>query len=205
MKGDDIRAERLATFLEGGPLADDVEVLVPAVKRVRELLHQLGPDPDHVAKLLPALYDRAVRAGQRPAIALAHPTLYVCDMQAALTFYRDALGLQVHDEGKWFSTLDAGGARVALHWTGSAGQRPQIGDIRLEFRTDDLDGAVLALREHGLTVEVRTDPYRRERYATVQDPDGHTVRLSGGLAAVERLPPRPNSVTAEVTSGESSE
>jgi catechol 2,3-dioxygenase-like lactoylglutathione lyase family enzyme len=187
MKGDDERAEQLATMLDGGPVTDEIELLTPAVRRVRDVLHRLGPDPDHVAALLTPLFERALIAAQRPVVELAHPTVYVRDMQAALAFYCDGLGLRVVDEGKWLSILAAGSANVALHWTGSATQRPQVGDIRLEFRADDLDRAVSALRDGGMHVEVRVDPYRRERYAELHDPDGHSVRLFGGLDATQRV------------------
>jgi len=186
MKGDDIRAEQLATFLDGGPAADAIDPLLPAVKRVRELLHRLGPDPDHVATLLPALYDRLTAATHRPVVELAHPTLYVRDMNAALIFYRDALGLTAREEGKWFSTLEAGNSTVVLHWTGSTTQAPHVGDIRLEFRTDDLDRVVLALRQRSIAVDVKADRWRG-RYAELRDPDGHLIVLLGRPVATQRV------------------
>ncbi|MBI1817596.1 MAG: VOC family protein [Deltaproteobacteria bacterium] len=191
MKGDDERAEQLAAMLDGGPVTEEIEPFTAAVRRVRDVLSRLSPDPDRVAALLPRLYEGLIAAQSQLAIELAHPTVYVRDMQAALAFYRDGLGLRVVDEGKWLSLLAAGSANVALHWTGSATQRPQVGDIRLEFRADDLDRAVSALRGGGMRVEVRVDPYRRERYAEVHDPDGHLVRVFGGLNATQRVQQAP--------------
>jgi catechol 2,3-dioxygenase-like lactoylglutathione lyase family enzyme len=182
MKGDDRRAALLATVLDGGPVADEVEPLTPAVKRVREVLRRLAPDPDRVAALLPRLYEPVLAAQPRPAVELAHPTLYVRDMEAALAFYRDALGLDVRDSNRWFSTLAAGGACVALHWTGNAQRPPQVGDVLIEFRTDDLDQLVRALRRRHVPVDVKTDRYRG-RVAEVRDPDGHAIVVTGGGAA----------------------
>ena len=186
MKGDDRRADLLATMLDGGPVADEIEPLTPAVKRVRDVLHRLSPDPDRVAALLPALYERMIAGQQRPVVELAHPTLYVRDMDAALAFYRDGLGLPVRDTNRWFSTLDAGGACVALHWTGNAKHQPQVGDVQIEFRTDDLDRLVGALRDNQIHVEVKADRYRG-RHAEVRDPDGHLIVVTGGASVIQSI------------------
>ena len=200
MKGDDIRAEQLATALDGGPVGDEIEILLPAVKRLRDVLHRLGPDPDRVATLLPILYERFVATSQRPVVELAHPTLYVSDMEAALVFYRDALGLTAREEGTWFSTLEAGNSTIALHWTGSTQQAPHVGDIRLEFWTDEFDRVVLALRQRSIPVDLKADRYRG-RYAELRDPDGHLIVLLADAAA-----PRPvttsKSVNAESETGD---
>lgn len=178
MKDDETRAELLATMLDGGPVADEIEPLTPAVRRVRETLERLAPDPEHVAALVPELLQRLVEAQRVPTIELAHPTLYVRNMDVALSFYRDALGLTVREEGKWRSILAAGASCLALHWTGSAAHKPRVGDIRLEFRTDDLDRSVAALRQQFVPVDVRADRFRG-RYAELRDPDGHVVVLLG--------------------------
>jgi len=186
MKGDEKRAELLATMLDGGPVADEIEPLTPAVGRVRETLEHLAPDPDRVAALVPELLQHLVDAQHLPTIELAHPTMYVRNMDVALSFYRDALGLTVREEGKWRAILAAGASCVALHWTGSVARKPRVGDIRLEFRTGDLDRSVAALRQQSVPVDVRTDRFRG-RYAELRDPDGHVVVLLGGQAAVERI------------------
>ncbi len=182
MKGDDRRAEQLATALDGGPVADEIDALLPAVNRLRELLRRLGPDPDHLTALLPGFSDRLLAASRRPVVELAHPTLYVRDMDAALAFYRDVLGLQAREQGAWFSMLESGGAMIALHWTGSAKRAPQVGDIRIDFHTNDLDRLAGVLLEHGLTVDVKTDR-TRGRFIELRDPDGYAIVVRGAPQA----------------------
>lgn len=43
----------------------------------------------------------------------------VQNMERAVTFYRDVLGLNVMDEDTHFTALEAGGVRIGLHWTGA--------------------------------------------------------------------------------------
>jgi catechol 2,3-dioxygenase-like lactoylglutathione lyase family enzyme len=181
MKGDDKRAEQLAAFLDGGPVPDDLEPLLPAVKRVRDVLRSLAPDPERVATLLPRLYREYLGSQEPVAVELAHPTLYVRSMEATLGFYRDLLGLTARTIGRRFSQLESGGAAIALQWTGSASRRAHAGDVVFEFRTADLDRTVGILRQRGLQVAVGSD--ERGSYAELHDPDGHTVRLTGPMPA----------------------
>jgi catechol 2,3-dioxygenase-like lactoylglutathione lyase family enzyme len=203
MKGDEKRAELLATMLDGGPVADEIEPLTPAVRRVREMLDRLTPDPERVAALVPQLLRQLVDPRRSPAIELAHPTLFVRDMEVALSFYRGTLGLAVREEGKWLSILDAGGCDIALRWTGSATRKPRVGDTQLEFRTDDLDRAVAVLRRRSVPADVRTDRIRG-RYAELRDPDGHLVVLLGGEIATQRIsdPEEPMRASARKDLGE---
>lgn len=186
MKGDEKRAELLSTMLDGGPVADEVEPLTPAVRRVREVMDRLAPDPRRVAALVQELLQGFVEAQRLPMLELAHPALYVRDMDVALSFYRDTLGLTVREQGKWLSILDAGAFEIALRWTGSAARKPRVGDTQLEFRTDDLDRSVAALHHRSVPVDVRSDRVRG-RYAELRDPDGHLVVLLGSEVAVHRI------------------
>jgi catechol 2,3-dioxygenase-like lactoylglutathione lyase family enzyme len=181
MKGDDQRAELLAKVLDGGPVADEVEPLLPALTRIRDLLDRLDPGPERVTALLPRLYRQYLGDPQRVVVELAHPTLYVRDMEAALRFYRDVLGLRPRSESEWFSELEAGAGAIALHWTGSPTRLAQVGDVRLEFRTRDLDRTVEQLRELGIQVALGRG--HRGRFAELRDPDGYTIRLIGAVAA----------------------
>ena len=189
MKGDDLRAEQLATVLDGGPVPDDIDVLLPAVNRIRDVLQRLGPHPDHVASLLPVLHERLLAMSARPVVELAHPTLYVRDMDASLTFYRDALGLTVREEGPWLSTLDAGGSALALRWNGNPRQAPNVGDMCIEFRTDELDRVVQALRRRAIVVDVKADRHRG-RCAELRDPDGYAITIFTRADATERAATR---------------
>jgi catechol 2,3-dioxygenase-like lactoylglutathione lyase family enzyme len=183
MKREDPRADLLATALEGGPVAEEIESLLPAADRLRELLARLEPGTGHVSSLLPELYRGHLSRRRSSGLRLAHLTLAVRDTEAALRFYRDVLGFQPLSEGKWFSELEAGGAIIALRWTGSSTRLPQVGDVCVEFWSEDFDGAVEDLRQLGVPLALGRD--RRGAYVELRDPDGHAIRLIG-LSGAER-------------------
>jgi catechol 2,3-dioxygenase-like lactoylglutathione lyase family enzyme len=180
MKRDAERARLLAAALEGGAPADEIEPLLPAIGRLRELFAHLGPDAEMVSSLLPRLYRDHLRS-QPNDLRLAHPTLSVSDMAASLRFYRDMLGLRLRSENEWFAELEAGDGAVALQWTGPDARLPRVGGVCLEFWSDDLPGAVERLRRLGMQVALGCG--RRGPYAELCDPDGHTLRLVGFSSA----------------------
>ena len=102
---------------------------------------------------------------------------WVRDMDRAVDFYRDVLGLPlVHRSGNEWSEFDGGGVRLALHGVGDGEPSPHGGTV--VFRVDDLDTAKLALEERG----VRFDDYvgeveGRARFASFEDPDGNGVQI----------------------------
>ncbi|MBI4518949.1 MAG: VOC family protein [Deltaproteobacteria bacterium] len=173
MKGDETRAEWLAAMLDGGPVAEAIEPLAPAVRRLRELLDRLAPDPAGVAALALSLSQKPAPATQPPALALVRLTIGVHDLEAALAFYRDGLGLSVCAATTSACDLDAGGAHLTLQRTA---RRPRGGDLRLEFHTDDLDRTVKALRQRGIPLDVKIDR-ERGRHAELRDPDGNLLLL----------------------------
>ena len=98
---------------------------------------------------------------------LDHIYYWVRDMDAAVAFYRDVLGLSlIRRDGDEWAEFDAGPVRLALHGVEGRGH----GSVTAVFRVDDLDGASIALRE------VHRRPRRGgrgSRFATVRDPDGN--------------------------------
>lgn len=104
-----------------------------------------------------------------------HVYYWVRDMDAALAFYRDVLGLPVlRRDGDEWAELGAGPVRLALHGTAEAG--PGSGTV--VFRVADLDDARLVLRERGADVgEHLGEVEGFARFATVRDPDGNPVQL----------------------------
>ncbi len=176
MKGDERRAALLSAMLDGGALADEIETLAPAVRRLRELLEGLLPDARQVAAWSEHLYARAEN-DSAPRLRLQQATLKVADMDAALAFYCDALGLPARDVGKRFSSVDAGGICIGLLCPGGA--VPPGGGVRLELYTEDLDETVYRLRERGIAVDVGFDRSRRRHCAEMCDADGHVLILVG--------------------------
>ena len=102
----------------------------------------------------------------------------VPDMEVAVRFYRDVLGLglKLRDGERW-AAFDVGGATLALE--GGAPGGP--GGATVSLRVSGLDALVEELRARGAQVDpVETGPH--ERRASVHDPAGN------GLVLYEPLP-----------------
>lgn len=109
-------------------------------------------------------------------LAVHHVSINVDDVDAALAFYVDVLGLTRRDDrpdlgidGAW---LDAGGQQV--HLIGGA-PPPNVGQ-HFALLVADIDASVAELRERGITV---TDPFPigTGRQAFLEDPAGNAIEL----------------------------
>jgi catechol 2,3-dioxygenase-like lactoylglutathione lyase family enzyme len=107
----------------------------------------------------------------------------VRDMQRAVAFYRDVLGMRVLDSNDWWTSLEFFGARIGLHWTGGAPVPTVLYDdhgarhgATLTLRSTDLDADLGYLQRAGCLVIGRSDnPWGR--LASVTDPDGNVLKL----------------------------
>lgn len=102
---------------------------------------------------------------------------WVSDMDRAVHFYRDVLGLTLlrQDGGNW-AELEAGGHRFALHGVGE-GQSVPTGGATAVFSVPDLDGAKVALSARGMTSTHDGDVEGYARFSSFSDPDGNTFQL----------------------------
>lgn len=106
--------------------------------------------------------------------AIDYVELSVADMDRALRFYRDTLGLDFPLTGgadwKEFATPP-----LALALDRSEGATP--GRLVLALAVDDVDGAVAELRAQG--VPILTEPWASDvcYQATIQGPDGEAIML----------------------------
>lgn len=106
-----------------------------------------------------------------------HVWVWTRDMDSAVAFYRDVLGLTlVQRFGNEWSEFDAGAIRIGLHGAGEAAEVPHAGTI--VFRVDELDPAKLSLGDRGVVF----DPHEGEvagvgRYVSFADPDGNSLQL----------------------------
>lgn len=110
--------------------------------------------------------------------------LYVQDMERALRFYRDLLGLTLaYNDGHW-ATLNVGGVRVGLHATDGepvpAIPRDASGakaGATLTLKSTNIDEDVDRLRAAG--VRFLGQIYRAEWGAVIafEDPDGNVLKL----------------------------
>jgi predicted enzyme related to lactoylglutathione lyase len=103
--------------------------------------------------------------------------LPVTDMERAVAFYRDALGLEVleHD-GDW-SEVTAGDQRIGLN--GSGGESPSgDGGAVLAFGISDaIETEVQALKDKGVTFTGEVSEHPWGKIAPFRDPDGNDLQL----------------------------
>ncbi len=109
-------------------------------------------------------------------LAVHHVSITVTDVDTALAFYTEILGLDPRSDrpdfgfgGAW---LNAGGQQLHL----VEGQPPEDRGQHFAIKVADLDDTVTELRGRGLTI---TDPVAAgpTRQAFVHDPEGNLVEL----------------------------
>jgi predicted enzyme related to lactoylglutathione lyase len=109
--------------------------------------------------------------------AVDHVWFWVTDMDRAVSFYRDALGLEVRmrHEDRW-AELDAGSIRIGLH--GAVDGRPTSPGGTAVFLVEDLDASTAALRGRGVVFDEHLGEVPGyARYASFADPDGNAMQL----------------------------
>lgn len=127
---------------------------------------------------------------------LHHMGLNVADLEAALRFYRDVLGLQVVSQATRQSVIpgrgeitavvleDEGGNQLELIYEHArGGQEYELGGRAVHpcFIVDDLDRVVKQCKENGVSFLLQpTQPkYESEigRIAFIEDPEGFRIEL----------------------------
>ena len=108
-------------------------------------------------------------------------TIYVRDMQRAVEFYTQTLGLTlVFRAGDHWAELDAGGLRIGLHPASDRGPAPGTpGAITVGLSVDEPIAQVVAVLEsRGVTVEGPTRDDGGLSLAFFTDPDGNPLYLA---------------------------
>jgi predicted enzyme related to lactoylglutathione lyase len=100
------------------------------------------------------------------------------DMDAAVAFYRDVLGLGLRMQaGEDWAEFDAGGTTVALHGTREGHAPPQAG-ATVVFEVDDLEAAMRALRARGVPFEGEVNEVPGYgRFISFRDPDANLLQI----------------------------
>lgn len=110
---------------------------------------------------------------------LHHVSINVSDVDAAIAFYTDILGLTERadrpDFGFGGAWLDAGDQQIHLLGAGP----PQNLGQHLALRVHDLDAAVAEVRGHGIDI-TDPSPVGAGRQAFLVDPSGNAVELFEG-------------------------
>jgi len=109
---------------------------------------------------------------------LDHVYYWTRDMDRAVAFYRDVVGLRlIRRDGDQWASFDAGPVQFALHGV-LEGHPVTMGGATAVFRVDDLDTAVQSLQEKGVVFGDHLGEVAGfARFRSFADPDGNTVQL----------------------------
>jgi methylmalonyl-CoA/ethylmalonyl-CoA epimerase len=103
----------------------------------------------------------------------------VNDVDRAVSFYRDTLGLRFLFQYPGMGFFDCNGIRLLL---GVPEEGQTFGPVTIYYQVNDLDGAVAALEGRGVTFEFPAHVVHRTEstelwMAALKDPDGNPVVL----------------------------
>jgi catechol 2,3-dioxygenase-like lactoylglutathione lyase family enzyme len=101
---------------------------------------------------------------------------FVGDMDAAVAFYRDALGLSLRFQSPFWSEFDTGETTLALH---PASDENPAGSVQLGLGTEDLDNFYAAGQAQGLVFTSEPREVHGSRIARFRDSDGAEISVSG--------------------------
>ena len=104
-----------------------------------------------------------------------HVYYWVRDMDAAVAFYTDVVGLALaRRSGNEWAEFEAGPVRLGLHGS----EQPQVGGGTAVFRVQDLDAARWQVQERGGVFDDHVGEVEGfARFATFRDPDGNALQL----------------------------
>lgn len=103
--------------------------------------------------------------------------LPVTDMDRAVGFYTDTLGLQVRERNDEWTELELDGLRIGLN--GRAQETPEgDGGALIAFAvSDDLEAEVDRLKSEGVTIVDGISEHPWGRIVPFKDPDGNDLQL----------------------------
>ena len=117
--------------------------------------------------------------------------LIVDDLDRALRFYTEVLGLKLGHRSGDYAQLDTSATRLALYTRSAMANtlgmsleapRPDSPGFEVGFKVANVDAAVNELIARGVSPVVPpTDRFWGQRTAYVRDPDGHLIELAQDL------------------------
>ncbi|HTS22083.1 MAG TPA: VOC family protein [Casimicrobiaceae bacterium] len=110
------------------------------------------------------------------AMRLAYAIHFVADMDRAVAFYRDTLGLPLKFASPEWTEFSTGPTTLALH---PASKENPAGTTHLGLHADDIAGAHKALTATGVRFTREPAPLHGITLAEFVDPEGARVSLSG--------------------------
>jgi predicted enzyme related to lactoylglutathione lyase len=101
----------------------------------------------------------------------------VTDMERAVAFYRDTLGLTVTDQSEDWSEIDANGLRIGLNAREDAGPSKDGGAV-VSFQPDgSIEDEVASLREKGADIQGEISEHPWGKIVPFKDSEGNDLQL----------------------------
>jgi predicted enzyme related to lactoylglutathione lyase len=107
---------------------------------------------------------------------LTYAIKYVGDMDRAVAFHRDTLGLPLKFQSPEWSEFATGDTTLALHH--STPEKP-AGTVEVGFASDDLAGCYARREELGIEFTQPPTEMHGTHIAQIRDPDGAEIAISG--------------------------
>ena len=107
---------------------------------------------------------------------LVYAIKFVSDMDAAVAFYRDTLGLTLGFQSPFWSEFETGETKLALH---PASEENPAGSVQLGLGTGDIDAFYAGAQANGLTFTEAPKDMHGTRIARFRDLDGAEISISG--------------------------
>jgi predicted enzyme related to lactoylglutathione lyase len=107
---------------------------------------------------------------------LSYVMKFVSDMDAAVAFYRDVVGLELKFASPEWSEFSTGDTTLALH---PASEANPAGGVELGFSVDDLDAFHRETTAKGVAYVRPPEAMHGMRLATFLDCEGAKVTVSG--------------------------
>ncbi len=107
---------------------------------------------------------------------LTHAIKFVGDMDKAVAFHRDVLGLPLKFTSPGWSEFATGETTLALH---AASEKYPAGSVELGYSVDDLNAFYAAMAATGLTFTEPPKPLHGSTLATFLDCENAECSISG--------------------------
>ena len=107
---------------------------------------------------------------------LSYAIKYVADMDKAIAFHRDRLGLTLAFQSPFWSEFATGETRLALH---PVTDGHPAGSVQLGFASDDLANFYAARDETGISFTMPPTPQHGSTLARFLDSEGAETTVSG--------------------------
>ena len=107
---------------------------------------------------------------------LSYVMKFVADMDKAVAFYRDTLGLTLRFQSPEWSEFDTGHTTLALHKTRDPAQ---AGSVEVGFGVDDMDAFHAKASAAGVQFPRPPREEHGQKLAQILDSEGSPVSVSG--------------------------